>query len=644
MNAQEHSSRTPIEPSATTPNRRPPPKAICVLLPVWGDEYIYQFLEHSLPTLLASGNIPALAKALPTRFVFLTRTGDEAILRPNAAFVRLREACAVEILAIDDLITRGNHSTTITLAYVRAVRQAGEEMLDTCFFFLVSDYVMADGSMAAVLARMQAGASAVQVGNFQLDEEYASDLLPDAADESGAPITLTPREMMRWSLDCLHPLTAANIVNFPLCHNTHANRFLWQVDNNTLIGRFYLLHMICVRPETTEFVIGSSCDYSFVPEMCPSDNIETITDSDEYLVVEIQPHDHESHFLRLGPASIDEVARGLSEWTTARHRANAERTIIFHAGPLPPSFPAALAEAETYIQELTLRCHPEPQPHRNHPYWLGAIAAFDAAILRRESGTSPPRRTSIGSLLLRQRQRFFGRAPEVTRAHPRWQDYAVPLAVCTALSADSSLRLLIGASRATALTDWLRQRVPSAVNFSPHRLRRRPLRGVKPGSFDVAFVELVDREIAEINEHLRRIAPLVRSGGKVFVVAQNQQWNVNPELVGRGIAEGLASVISSGLRPVEYHICSVSRFRWFLNSAGIAVVRSLLERRTILFPLHLLGAAVLLPLMTGVNVVSSWKSNRASHRRIASSVFVRFQVINTPPDRLRRRVSEMEPR
>ena len=78
------------------------------------------------------------------------------------------------------------------------------------------------------------------------------------------------RELMRWALDHLHPMTLANMVNFPLCHSTHTNRLFWRVDDNTLIGRFYLMHMICIRPEITDFVVGSSCDYSFIPEMCPS--------------------------------------------------------------------------------------------------------------------------------------------------------------------------------------------------------------------------------------------------------------------------------------------------------------------------------------------------------------------------------------
>ena len=47
-------------------------------------------------------------------------------------------------------------------------------MLDTCFIFLVSDYLVADGALANVLARMQAGASGVVAGNFQIVEEDAS--------------------------------------------------------------------------------------------------------------------------------------------------------------------------------------------------------------------------------------------------------------------------------------------------------------------------------------------------------------------------------------------------------------------------------------------------------------------------------------
>ena len=110
------------------------PKA-SLLVPVWGTAYTSQFLEISLPTLLSPGNLPSLAKALPCKLVFLTSSTDAADLKDHAAIHYLRSVCDVEISVIDDLITGDNfYSTTITLAYARAVRAAGDAMLDTCFF------------------------------------------------------------------------------------------------------------------------------------------------------------------------------------------------------------------------------------------------------------------------------------------------------------------------------------------------------------------------------------------------------------------------------------------------------------------------------------------------------------------------------
>ena len=180
MNAAQGRNPAPLPGLHDPPGggkRHSPPKAIQLLVPVWGTVYTSQFLEISLPTLLSPGNLPSLAKALPCKLVFLTSSTDAADLNDHAAIHYLRSICDVEISMIDDLITGDNYSTTITLAYARAVRAAGDAMLDTCFFFLISDYIVADGSLANVLARMQAGYSGVVAGNFQVIEEEREELL-----------------------------------------------------------------------------------------------------------------------------------------------------------------------------------------------------------------------------------------------------------------------------------------------------------------------------------------------------------------------------------------------------------------------------------------------------------------------------------
>lgn len=600
--------------------------AIRVLLPVWGDEFVRQFLDQSLPTLLAPGNIPALAETLPTRFVFLTRARDEAPIRAHPACRRLAQVCEVAFSPIDDLIAPGNHSTTITLAFARGVRETGLAMLDTCFFFLVADYIMADGSLATVLARMQEGVSAVQVGNFQVDEATAERWLEERLARAGTSLALTPREVMHWALGCMHPLTAANIVNFPLCHNVAANRLLWRVDADTLIGRFYLLHMICIRPEITDFVIGASCDYSFVPEMCPSANVVTIADSDDYLVVEVQPTGHEAQFLRLGPDSVGGLARSLSEWTTAGHRVNARQTIVFHASELPAALPAALAEADGFIAKLGARMARRPQPHRDHPYWRGAIAAFNATRAG-GAGEGHGSRAAVIRALTWTRRNFLGRVPEVRRAHPRWSDMRLPVAACRKLLAGSQPRLLIGANRATLLTEWVRQRAPGAAHPPLRRLLQgQPVAGLEPGSFDAGFVELVDDDIAHVNQILDVIMPLLRPGAQILVVGVNNDWFAEAGYFGRLFASNAASLVHSGLWADEVRVASASRFRWWVNGACVAMLGGLFRRPALFMPLRLAAAAFLLPLTLGMNLVSSWQADRPVRGRIISSVFMRFHV------------------
>src|SRR3974377_2317217 len=259
----------PSPPSRTrslqcSDKKREAPKQIQLLLPVWGKRFISQFLQVSLPTLLAPGNLPSIAKSLPCRFIFLTSSEDMVDLANHPAIqCHLRGLCEVEFTNIDDLITGDNYSTTVTLAYARAVRAAGAAMLDTRFFFIISDYIMADGSLARVLAKIQAGYSGVVAGNFQVVEEEAKGSFFRTFDRGETRIAAHPRDLIRWAIPHLHPLTVAHMVNFPVCHSIGSNRLFWRVDEDTLIGRFYLMHMICIRPEVADFVFGSFCDCSF---------------------------------------------------------------------------------------------------------------------------------------------------------------------------------------------------------------------------------------------------------------------------------------------------------------------------------------------------------------------------------------------
>jgi hypothetical protein len=614
------------------------PTAARVLIPVWGYEFVRKFLDRSLPTLLAPGNLPAIAAVLPTEFIFLTSEHDKTHIREHPAYGRLATVCAVRFHEIDDLVMRGNHSTTLTLAYAREIKRSGPSALDTCFFFLVSDYLMADGSLAAVLARMQAGASAVQVGNFQTVEDEGGEWLDRHLAAGAGAVALPARELMRWALTCTHPATIANTVNNPVCHNNHTNRLFWRVDDNTLIGRFYLMHMICIRPEITDFVIGASCDYSFVPEMCASGNVVTIGDSDEYLAVEVQPRDHEARFITWGPVRPRDVAISLSEWTTARHRLNVHDTIVYHADELPASLSCVMDEATRFISKVSKGLSPTPQPHRDHPYWRGAIAALEAAkhaslVAEGELAMAGRSRRSIASRLSEAVPIVCGRPPEVKRGHPRWADFSRHRAAIEAAIAEIGPRLLIASTSGTVFTDWVAKRVPQAVRIPLHRLLQRfRAGGTFPERLDGCVLELHEADFAAAGEIVDSLVPSLRPGAPVFVVAYNPRWSDRPAVFGDVLYTKAPLFWRSGLWPEDMLIVSASRLRWWLNATFIRAGGALLRGAVLLIPLRAMLASVFGVLALGANLVSSLRPSRSIDHGVVSSFLMRLRLSAPGPE------------
>src|SRR5262249_20131427 len=631
---------TVVEGSTDGRLRRSPPTAAKLVLPVWGYRYVRQFLEVSLPTLLAPGNIPALAQALDCEFIILTSVDDQSQIAEHPAFARLSKVCRTSIRLIDHLITDGNHSTTITIAYTEAIRSVGAAMVDTCFFFLVSDYIVADGSLANAVARMRRGVSAVVVGNFQVDGDEAEPSLREALRAAGAVLALTPRQLMRWALDHLHPATIANTVNIPLTHNSHTNRLFWRVDGATVLGRFYLMHMLCVRPELVEFTIGASCDYSFVPEMCPSGEVEAITDSDECLIVEMQPRGHESAFLRPGPHKIAALAKSLAEWTTVTHRDNARRSIVFHAEDVPPTIADSIAEADSFIEQVGRAIRVAPQPHRNHPYWRGAMAAFNDATGRRltieESRYALAHSVDGGWfnewVMWRAKNAILGRPPRVFPWHPAWVDFRVVLQELDPFFEDRNKRLLMLSNVPTPFTVAL-----SDSGERVRRLRCSPFLQSPPeryqalaGHFDICLLELAENEMRQGAYVVDRVVPLMKPDGVILVSIYNRRNRNDPRAMPEGFAPHVSynsvNFIRPGALPAEVRYVPANLVRWTAYQS-LGGLRDFASRHPVIgFPVLAVCAGFLILLSALGNLDRLRRTTGSTTHGICSSMLLRLRV------------------
>lgn len=334
---------------------------------LWGREHRARWLGLSLPSLMAAGNLPALAAATNLEVAILTDKRSVSLIRGHPAFHRLQKICRVQFLEIDDLIVGTTYGVTLTLAYARGIMSAGDEQTNTTFVFMNSDFIVADGSLASLANRIKSGHRCIVAPSLRVSAERLLPRLRKAV--SGHRLLLKPRALVGMALANLHLTALGKTLGQDEFHCLSFNQSYWRVDRSTLLGRYHLLFMLCVRPERPLGPVNSYCDYGFIPELVPSSPMAALTDSDEFFMLELGPEHQEEDLLRFGPARLGHLAESLRGWTTKEHRQSAKFDFVFHSGPLPKELDRVSKDAASYIAGLHARMG-RPVTHVHHRYWI----------------------------------------------------------------------------------------------------------------------------------------------------------------------------------------------------------------------------------------------------------------------------------
>jgi hypothetical protein len=356
---------------------------------IWGTRYIEEFARVSLPSYLAADNLPFMAAETDLEIVVMTSMESRDKFEERDYLDKLKAICPVRYILIDDLITNGNYGVTLTLAYARGIRDSGPEQTNTHFVFMNSDFVLANGSLKTLVAKLREGHRAILAPSLRACSEVVVSTLIEAVDQADGTLTMSPRPMVQLAFDNLHPTVIAKTITqeFVTCA-TH-NQIYWQVDKTTLLGRYHLIFMLAIKPEVPMGMVSSYCDYGFVAELVPSGDFSIIDDSDEFFMLELQSVEQEKGYMRCGHTPLEKIAAELSSWTTREHRRFAEVDVVFRSGDLPAELPQVRAEAVRFVSDLHQRMTP-PRDHVDHFYWALGIQAWTSVKFPRGAPVLPP--------------------------------------------------------------------------------------------------------------------------------------------------------------------------------------------------------------------------------------------------------------
>jgi len=182
------------------------------IIVMWGARYRDYFLEYCLPTLLAPGNLPALATTRPSKFLIATTLKDWRELSNTAAFRKMQQY--VEAVHIDIPICPPDRSGCqhMNIGHQLACAMAYRDK--ALGVVLTPDSMISDGTVARLQQLAYAGVELVVVAALRFGEEpffnhlTAMGLIPARRrSESAAPLIMSGQQMACAAVNSFHPET-----------------------------------------------------------------------------------------------------------------------------------------------------------------------------------------------------------------------------------------------------------------------------------------------------------------------------------------------------------------------------------------------------------------------------------------------------
>jgi len=462
-----------------------------ILLPIWGNAHIKMCSDFLLPSLLATGNLPYISTKCSITIRFLTTELSRTLILHNKILQQLEKFSKIEFCLIDDLVNLGSYGITLTLAYERGVQKDPENIqVQRCYVFLNGDFVLSNNAFISMLQTIDSGYNSIVCPSLRAIE---NNILPILKQKQGIDSILdcNNRELVKYALDNIHPTVIAAMLNYDIGTNI-AHQYFAKVNGDLLIARYFLLFMLCIKPERPMPMVTSHCDYSFIPELCPSGNYKVITDSDDIFLLEISPIEQESSYFYFGKKNLHADINRLQTWVTKEHLNYSKNLLYFHTDALPLKADGTISmkhAQDNLAQTLNVIYsglkYSKLLSHHDHHFWDNAINEQHAKgrLLNRKTIKSKSLKSkSLKSKSLKSKSlkseslkkimrslitKLFGIPPFVSIFHYKYHDYKNIISILndTLRQIKSPNILYICATHTTMLENFFNSKPGMQVNL-----------------------------------------------------------------------------------------------------------------------------------------------------------------------------------
>jgi hypothetical protein len=300
------------------------------ITPVWGTQYVEDFLNITLRSQLSARNLEAFSEERSV-YTIVTTPSDEKLIRRSDLFPELERLLAVEFIYHGGRPNEHAYER-MTRCYNLALTRVQKSQ--TCFFLTADDFY-SDGVLKTAKEVINAGKRAVMVPTLRVvAESFRSEL------ESRTARALSASELVSIMLRHEHPMITACVVNdqSELLHRL-PSQTLYRLQNGYL-GRWNVMHPLAIKLPARARQIVSTIDWNYpVLNVSSADDIYILRDSDEGLIASMTSYSYSQDERITKNGTPANRIRCLKEWvdlgwTLNFHLLQMSQPVYIHSGPI----------------------------------------------------------------------------------------------------------------------------------------------------------------------------------------------------------------------------------------------------------------------------------------------------------------------
>lgn len=336
-----------------------------VFILVWGDRFVRDFVEISVPFQCMDGNLPSLAQNGEVFYHIYTDRTSLAAFEPNIQallphvtlhFHLLEEMLVGEIPLLDwvENLEGPDIKYEIQKRCVLHLTDRALDDPDSEIILLDSNFILSNGTLAAAASHLKAGIKAVNVNFLRVDKEST---LPALKANLAKHNSISGRQLVQHALAHPHHLQTAFYVggeNF----TPYPSQLCWPVKtagkSTGILAHAFIPHPLMVKVTSIIKTYQSTMDYDLALRSWPDDDIYMCSDSDEMMVLKYSNNSHhgerENHSEKSAPDLEQDFALFLITSTHLRHRHFGDVSLCYHVDDLDETWQAVEIVADKLLQ------------------------------------------------------------------------------------------------------------------------------------------------------------------------------------------------------------------------------------------------------------------------------------------------------